>query len=803
MRSPSRILATFALVTIFNLTTAAAQDRGLTVQARAITGNPAFNIGKQYAVIIGIDRYKEWTALRNAVSEAKSVKEILLSRYYIDEFIELYDSAATASAIRKLFAEDLPKKLNKEDSLFIFYAGHGYLDTSNTGFWIASDGVKDVYDQRGWIPNQQIRNYLSSFKAQRVLVVADACFSGDFLNVSRGSGPTIDSSYFARALQLQARQVLTSGASETVPDESEFGRYFTMALERNSDPVLDPFSMYDRIRTNVTQTVPLLGTIPGNEAGASFAFFLRPSYGAASITVASGATIEIDGKEKGAAVPGKTVIIPELTAGIHELRIVYQGAEERRSMLVRAGETTAESFTWKAPRAGKLAVSSQADARVLVDGKPAGSVMAGKTLELDDITEGERIVTLQYADNQEDRRVLVYPDSVNAVSFSYRIESFATVSFEGFPDGAVVFSAGRELGSVYAGRFVAKNLVPGPRSFSIYYDRWSEPYPVSVDAGAQGTTLTSFQGGRIFAVSVPRNVQVAVNGKVIARSDGLRDSYDLGLFPAGPHAITFSGDNWETQRSDTIVRAGTDTRVAASMTMRPGSPGNPAGTQLMASSTAPSSGGAYGFGAIRIRNDSGLPEGLEVRLRREGSDEPLPFQWDQVNVLTAGRYVVEARKAGDPEWPFSSSLDIVSGGEKSVTVPPMEYSTNWKIADLELRRQVASLVLGKAIKAKDGRTSVANVGAFLGFASLAVLGYGVIDGFIARPEYDAATDPAVITGLHNRINLDMNLWAFGSLAGGLSIIPQSFRLFGRKEIPAAQEALWAIDMELRNLRNPK
>src|SRR5512145_410397 len=73
-----------------------AQDRGLSVQGREITGNPSFNIGRQYAVIIGIDRYKEWAALRNAVSEAKKVKAILASRYYIDEFIELYDGSATA-----------------------------------------------------------------------------------------------------------------------------------------------------------------------------------------------------------------------------------------------------------------------------------------------------------------------------------------------------------------------------------------------------------------------------------------------------------------------------------------------------------------------------------------------------------------------------------------------------------------------------------------------------------------------------------------------------------------------------------
>jgi len=458
--SVTRRLSIMLPVMLIAVQLLAAQDRGLAVQARQVTGDPSFDIGRQYAVIIGIDRYKEWNSLRSAVSEAKNVKSILSSRYYIDEFIELYDGAATAAGIRKLFAETLPGKLKKEDSLFIFYAGHGYLDASSTGFWIASDGVKDVFDQRGWIPNQQIRNYLSMLKAQRVLVVADACFSGDFLNVSRGAGPTIDSAYFAKALRLQARQVLTSGASETVPDESEFGRYFVTTLERNADPILDPYSMYDRIRANVTKTVPLLGTIPGNEAGSSFAFFLRPSYGSVSVAVATSANVEVDGRGLGAADPGKPLLLKDLSAGVHELRVIYGDSEERRSILVRAGETSSEGFDYRAPRFGSLTVSAQAEATVLVDGKALGSIAAGSTLVLPGVAEGERVVTLQYSDNQETRKLVVYPDVPNAVSFAYRQESFATVAFEGFPDGAVIYSAGRELGTIAAGRFTAGGLAP-------------------------------------------------------------------------------------------------------------------------------------------------------------------------------------------------------------------------------------------------------------------------------------------------------------------------------------------------------
>ena len=45
-----------------------AQDRGLQVMAREITGKADFDVGKQFAVIIGIDKYREWPSLKAAAS---------------------------------------------------------------------------------------------------------------------------------------------------------------------------------------------------------------------------------------------------------------------------------------------------------------------------------------------------------------------------------------------------------------------------------------------------------------------------------------------------------------------------------------------------------------------------------------------------------------------------------------------------------------------------------------------------------------------------------------------------------------
>lgn len=104
---------------------------------------------------------------------------------------------------------------------------------------------------------------ISNIKASHILLISDSCFSGDILNTSRASLPEIDNDYFYKAYTRISRQVLTSGASETVPDVSEFARQFKFALERNTNSYLDPLMLYNEIRLGVKRTLPLLGNLKG------------------------------------------------------------------------------------------------------------------------------------------------------------------------------------------------------------------------------------------------------------------------------------------------------------------------------------------------------------------------------------------------------------------------------------------------------------------------------------------------------------------------------------------------------------
>jgi len=253
-----------------------AQNRGLSVVAVENLGSQV-NIGKQYALFIAIDAYRYWPALKKPVSDAKEIRDILKQDYFIDEVVELYNAQASKQNILRTFS-DLQSKLGVHDSLFIYYAGHGHLDkTSDAGFWIPVDGGTDQFSQENWLPISQIRGLISRFKTIHVFMVSDACFSGDILNTTRALPPQIDNAYYRKAYALTSRQVLTSGSSETVPDQSEFSTAFINCLRKNTSPLLDPLGIYNDVRLSVGKTTPLYGTLTAasHQEGATFLFFRK------------------------------------------------------------------------------------------------------------------------------------------------------------------------------------------------------------------------------------------------------------------------------------------------------------------------------------------------------------------------------------------------------------------------------------------------------------------------------------------------------------------------------------------------
>jgi len=205
-------------------------------------------VGQYYALVIGNNEYKNLQDLKTAVFDAEETARILTDKYGFKTTLLINaDRYAILSALHKL-----SKKLNKEDNLLVYYAGHGDLDKVNDqGYWLPVDAESD--NAANWISNIRITDLLNTMKSKHIMVVADSCYSG---TLSRTSVPRIDTGVPTKIqkkwIQLmtksKSRTVLTSGGVQPVLDEgggkhSIFAKAFLNALNENKG-ILQGYALY-------------------------------------------------------------------------------------------------------------------------------------------------------------------------------------------------------------------------------------------------------------------------------------------------------------------------------------------------------------------------------------------------------------------------------------------------------------------------------------------------------------------------------------------------------------------------------
>jgi len=278
-------LFTLSLFFLISTPVHTATERGVAILPVAPTGEEVR--GNQWLLVIGIDNYLRWPKLRTAVNDAKAVRDVLTSRYYFDKehLYELYDADATRAKILNTF-RTLAQQVKPEDSLLIFYAGHGNMDTiTKAGSWVPVES--GLQDASAWISNHDVKNYLNvdAIKAKHILLVSDSCFAGDFFRGYRGNLPVVTDVVIKKAYQLSSRQAITSGGLEPVSDagfrgNSVFSHFLVSALKDNKKPHLIPSDLFPAVKAGVAQNAeqfPQLGGLygVGGQEGGEYVFFLK------------------------------------------------------------------------------------------------------------------------------------------------------------------------------------------------------------------------------------------------------------------------------------------------------------------------------------------------------------------------------------------------------------------------------------------------------------------------------------------------------------------------------------------------
>lgn len=249
---------------------------GITITAVERAPTTPFTQGVYRAVIIGNASYydpaKYWPNLKTAVSDARAVAQVLESHYGFTD-VAVYENSTRREILHAL--NDLGRRVQPNDSVLIYYAGHGFHDdATQKGYWVPVDA--EGTDQTTFLRNSTIRDEIGiiSERAQHTLLISDSCFSGSLLRDGLRGVPAQEDSarYYEKVANKKSVQVITAGGVEYVDDDykgsghSPFTYFLLNELKHNDKPMLIASELagnVERVVASNVDQVPASGVLQG------------------------------------------------------------------------------------------------------------------------------------------------------------------------------------------------------------------------------------------------------------------------------------------------------------------------------------------------------------------------------------------------------------------------------------------------------------------------------------------------------------------------------------------------------------
>ncbi len=226
--------------------------------------------GDNFALLIAIEDYDDPAIvdLDNPVSDARKLRDVLVAEYDFEtENVTVLENPNEDDVYSAL--QNLAAQVTENDSVIIFYAGHGQWDEQiSQGYWLPSDAA--ATRTSNWISNGDIRDEVKRLQSKHTLVISDACFSG---GIFKTRGGIADASRAVKELyDKSSRKAMTSGTLTEVPDRSVFLEYLVKQLEDNENPFISADQLFTSFRPaviNNSPNTPQYGVIfeAGDEGG--------------------------------------------------------------------------------------------------------------------------------------------------------------------------------------------------------------------------------------------------------------------------------------------------------------------------------------------------------------------------------------------------------------------------------------------------------------------------------------------------------------------------------------------------------
>ena len=251
------------------------QEGGCLARATSAAVAAPFQTRRRIAVLVGNNSYAApIPPLETPIADVSQIAGVLQSRFGFET--RIVKDAGKAKIIEAL--NQVAADAKADDSVLLFYAGHGYLlDDVNMGYWIPVDA--SVKTAQGWISNSDISKLLAAIPARQLILVSDSCYSGSLTReqkVTQGRELNRED-----ILRQRSVLVLSSGADEPVSDEGKEGHsIFAWNLIRTlqaTGSLAFGAQVWSSVRSGVTREYPQqpqYGAVvsAGHVAGGDFLF---------------------------------------------------------------------------------------------------------------------------------------------------------------------------------------------------------------------------------------------------------------------------------------------------------------------------------------------------------------------------------------------------------------------------------------------------------------------------------------------------------------------------------------------------
>jgi len=188
-----------------------------------------------WALVVGINEYQNVRNLKYAVNDAQAFYSHLVQQNQVPEenVILLTNQQANLINLRRTLGTQLKRRAGKEDMVIIFFAGHGATEkdvSSPDGdglekYLLPVDAdLEDLYTSA--IPMREISHIFRRIKSERIIFIADSCYSGASggrtVNVS-GIRSSLSDAFLDRIAVGKETVIITaSGANEVSAESDEF-----------------------------------------------------------------------------------------------------------------------------------------------------------------------------------------------------------------------------------------------------------------------------------------------------------------------------------------------------------------------------------------------------------------------------------------------------------------------------------------------------------------------------------------------------------------------------------------------------